>query len=64
MLNWAFLNLWEKRRDEKTKGEEDEGKVYERIKMAGKRECVELNSNCNALAAVEHAYRISVVSIW
>lgn len=48
-------SVWEKRRNEKTKGEEEEGKGYERTKMGGKSECVELNSNCNAVIAIEHA---------
>lgn len=56
MLNWAFLRVWgRKRRDEKTKGEEEEGKGYERTKMGGKSECVELNNNCNSLTVVECA---------
>lgn len=44
-----------KRRDEEAKGEEEEGKGYERTKMGGMSECVELNSNCNGLIAVERA---------
>jgi len=48
-------SVWEKRRDEKTKGEEEEEKGYERTKMGEKSECVELYSNCNTLIAVEHA---------
>lgn len=31
-------SVWEKRRDEKTKGEEEEGKGYERTKTGGKSE--------------------------
>lgn len=42
MLHCAELglleNVWEKRGDEKTKGEEEEGKGYERTKMGGKSE--------------------------
>lgn len=51
-----------KQRQRKRRGRDMKG--YERIKMAGKRKCVELNSNFNALTAVDHAHRISVVSIW
>lgn len=54
-------HVWEKRGDGKTKGEEKEGRGYERTKMGEKSECVELNSNLNAPVAVEHAWRISVV---
>lgn len=47
--------MGEKEGMKKTKGEEEEGKGYERTKMGGKSECVELNNNCDSLTAVERA---------